>query len=100
MDENDQAPSETERMRVANAVYESYDTHLAEKSRTPSRGGNSGALHRHVLIIDGDEYSFFAAHSGKFVYKGETVSFTWKWDPSQKYRNIDRNSVIAWGVDG
>jgi hypothetical protein len=41
-----------------------------------------------------------AAHSGKFVYKGERVSFDWDWHNSRRYRNINRMTVVAWDANG
>ena len=87
-------------MRVDQATVEHYGVYLKDKSRPPSRGGNSGAWHQHVLTIAGEKYSFLAPWSGKLVYKGETVSFMWKWDTSQKYRNADVATVVAWTPAG
>ena len=87
-------------MRVEGASIETYFSRLVENSRPPSRGGNMAAWHRHVLTIGGDAYSFLAAHAGKFVYKGETVSFDWDWDESQRYRNVDVASLVAYKPDG
>ena len=100
MSADDQAPQPHKKICVDKTTCESYETYLAENYRSPSRGGNSKAWHSHVLIIGGDKYSFQAAHRGKFVHKNETVSFEWQWDPSGKYRNIDRNTVIAWSAAG
>ena len=87
-------------MRVEQAEFQSYGVYLKDKSRPPSRGGNSRAWHQHVITIDGEKYSFLATWSGKFVYKGETVSFDWEWDESGKYRNVDVASVVAWSKAG
>jgi hypothetical protein len=87
-------------MRIEKATIESYGSYLKDKPRPPSRGGNTRAWHQHVIRIDGEIYSFLAAHAGKFVYKGETVSFDWEWDESKRYRNIIRDSVIAWNAQG
>jgi len=87
-------------LRVEGASIESYFSRLVENSRPPSRGGNTGAWHRHVLTIEGDAYSFLAAHAGKFVYKSETVSFDWDWDGSQRHRNVDVASLVAYKPDG
>lgn len=82
-------------MRIERAEIEHYGTYLKEKSRPPSRGGNSGAWHQHVITIAGAKYSFLAPWSGKLVYKGETVSFNWDWDLSGKFRNAELESVVA-----
>lgn len=82
-------------MRVEKAQVEHYGVYLKDKSRPPSRGGNKRAWHQHVLTIGGERFSFLAAWSGKFVYRGETVSFEWEWDEDRRYRNIDVTSVVA-----
>lgn len=87
-------------MRVEQAEVEHYGVYLKDKSRPPSRGGNSRAWHQHVLTIDGERYSFLAAWSGKFLYKGETVSFDWDWDEGKRYRNVDASSVVALKANG
>lgn len=87
-------------MRVERAQLEDYKIYLQEKYRPPSKGGNTRAWHSHVMVIDGERYSFLAAWAGRFVYKGETVSFDWDWDTTRKYRNIDRSSVIAYSRAG
>lgn len=84
-------------MKVEKAEIEHYGVYLKDKSRPPSRGGNKKAWHQHVITIGGEIYSFLAAWSGKFVFKGETVSFDWDWDSTQKYRNVDVTSVVAFG---
>lgn len=87
-------------MRVERAVVERYRAYLKDKYRPPSKGGNTGAWHQHVLRIDGENYSFLAAHAGKFVFKGETVSFDWDWDETKRFRNVVADSVVAHGRDG
>lgn len=87
-------------MRIEQAEVEHYGVYLKDKSRPPSRGGNSRAWHQHVLTIGGERYSFLAPWSGKLIYKGETVSLDWEWDASGKHRNVDRASVVAWSKAG
>lgn len=88
---------ETERVKVEKANVENYGVSLKDKPRPPSRGGNKKAWHQHVITIGGENYSFLAAWSGKFVFKGETTSFDWEWDSTQKYRNVDIATVVAFG---
>ena len=71
--------------------FQGYETYIAEPYRPPSRGGNTKALHRHVLSINGEKYSFFALGSAKFAYKGETVSFA--------YRNVEKNGTIYHNIE-
>lgn len=87
-------------MRIERSGFNAYNTYLAEPSRPPSQGGNTKALHRHVIIIGGDKYSFFAPWSGKFAHKGELISFDWDWDKTGTFRNIDKLSFEAFTKDG
>lgn len=87
-------------MRVEQAEVEHYRAYLKDKYRPPSKGGNAGAWHQHVLRIGGENYSFLAAHAGKFVFKGETVSFDWDWDETKRFRNVVVDSVVAHRRDG
>lgn len=87
-------------MRIENATVESYTSVLKDKSRPPSRGGNTRAMHRHALTIGGQVFSCLAPWAGKLVYKGETVSFDWDWDASQTYRNIALPTLVAHNAAG
>ncbi|MGV8840128.1 MAG: hypothetical protein ACWA6X_07470 [Bauldia sp.] len=87
-------------MRVEKAEFQSYKTYLTEAHRPPSRGGNTRAWHSHVIEIGSERYSFLAADARKWVHKGELVSFDWEWSEGQKYRNINRDTVIAWNKRG
>lgn len=84
--------------RIENAHVESYKTFLVEKYRSPSKGGNSSALHSHVLTIDGDSYSFLAVGSKKWVYSNDKVSFDY--ELKGKYRNIIKNSISVVDKNG
>lgn len=42
--------------RITNEMVEEYRTYLVEHYRPPSRGGNTNALHEHVLKINGELY--------------------------------------------
>jgi hypothetical protein len=87
-------------VKIEKADVEDYAVYLKDKYRPPSRGGNKRAWHQHVLTIGGETYSFLAAWSGKFVFKGETVSFAWEWNETQKYRNVDAVTVVAFDKAG
>lgn len=84
-------------MKIERSGFHAYNTYLEEPSRP---GGNETALHRHVIIIGGDKYSFFAHWSGKFAHKGELISFDWDWDRTGEFRNIDKPSFKAFTKDG
>ncbi len=64
--------------RVENKKITSYGKFLKEPSRPPSRGGNTSALHSHVLEIEGETYSFLALGSQQWVFKSDTVSFEYE----------------------
>ena len=84
-------------MRIEKSGFHAYSTYLEEP---PRADGNETALHRHVIIIGGDKYSFFAHWSGKFAHKGELISFDWDWDKTGTFRNIDKPSFEAFTRDG
>lgn len=84
-------------MRIEKSGFHAYNTYLEEP---PRPDGNETALHRHVIIIGGDKYSFFAHWSGKFAHKGELISFDWDWDKTGTFRNIDKPSFEAFTRDG
>lgn len=96
-------PDNGARHRVDNATIDGYRAQLLEKSRPPFRGGNTRAWHYHVIRIGEQDYSFRALGSRKWAYKNDTVSFEWKWNPAQRYRDIitetfearDKSGVIV-----
>jgi hypothetical protein len=65
-----------------------------------SRGGNTGARHQHRLTIGGEVYSFLALGAKKWVFARDLVSFEWDWDKTQRYRNIECDSVETWDRNG
>jgi hypothetical protein len=79
--------------KVKDRKFESYRLFLHEKHRPPSRGGNTGALHAHVLTIDGEKYSFLALGSQQWAYKSDTVSF--KYEVNNGYKNIIKDTFVA-----
>jgi len=87
-------------LRIENVKVEKYRVVLKDKYRPPSKGGNTMALHLHVLFVRGKGYSFLNAGSRKFVFKSDTVSFEWKWDGTGKYRNIDPESIAVHDKNG
>lgn len=57
-------------------AFEDYGgPHLEEKHRSPSRGGNTKALHSHSVVIDGKRYFWKALGAKKWAFKGDLVSF-------------------------
>jgi hypothetical protein len=84
---------------VKDKLVDSYDTYLVEKYRSPSKGGNTKALHSHVLVIDGIRYSFLALGSKKWVYKSDKVSFNFE-VAKGVYNNIVKSSVVVIDKNG
>lgn len=66
------------RHRIENARIENYRLALIEHHRPPSRGGNTSALHRHYIRINGETYSFLALGSQQWVFKSDRVSFDYE----------------------
>ena len=86
--------------RVENATIDSYETYLKDKHRPPSRGGNGRAWHSHVIKIGEHTFSFLGLGFRKWAYKTDTISFEWQWDRSQRWRNIDPNTLEARDKNG
>lgn len=80
-------------MKIENAKIEDYQKYLQEKSRPPSKGGNTKALHSHVLVIDGEKYSFLALGSQQWVFKTDLVSF--EYELNGQYRNIEKETLVT-----
>lgn len=87
-------------MKVEFAAPEHYGAYLKDKSRPPSRGGNTRAWHQHVLTIGGERYSFLALGARKWVFAGDTVSFDWEFDSSGKYRNVVLETFVTLDRNG
>lgn len=85
--------------RVEGAAVEAYTTVLKEPSRPPSQGGNTRALHLHLLNIDGQTFTLFALGAKKWVFKGDTVSFSYRLVDGQ-YRNVVRESIQTLDAKG
>ena len=86
--------------RMERSKVEKYRAFLQDMYRPPSKGGNTQARHLHVLTIAGLTYSFRVAGARKWVYATDTVSFSWEWDPTGKYRNVIPESVETWDKNG
>lgn len=83
---------------IRDAKIEDYFTVLKEKSRPPSKGGNTKALHAHYIKIDGKIYSFLAFGSKQWVYKTDRVSF--EFEMKGEYRNILRETICTTDGNG
>jgi hypothetical protein len=85
-------------LKIENRKIERYTKYLNEKSRPPSKGGNTGALHSHILIIDNEKYSFLALGSQQWVFKSDTVSF--EYEIKGQYKNIVTGTLVTIDEDG
>ncbi|EFH5863045.1 hypothetical protein PPV52_000570 [Escherichia coli O103] len=84
--------------KIIDARIDDYFTVLKEKSRPPSKGGNTKARHVHCIKIDGIIYSFFAFGSKQWVYKTDRVTF--EYEMNGPYRNIIPESISTTDRDG
>ena len=87
-------------MQIEFARVEHYGSYLKDKYRPPSKGGNTGAWHQHVLTIGGEKYSFLARGSRKWVFATDLVSFDWDWDESKQYRNANPETIVTKNAAG
>ena len=85
-------------MKIEQASIEDYQKYLVEKSRPPSKGGNTKALHSHVLVIDGEKYSFQALGSQQWVFKNDLVSFGY--ELKGQYKNIIKETMVTFDKAG
>jgi hypothetical protein len=82
-------------MKIESALIAKYDVYLKDKYRPPSKGGNTGAWHQHVMQINGETYSFLARGARKWVFAKDQVSFEWEWDASNRYRNVKVETLVT-----
>lgn len=79
--------------KVENVQFEKYEKFLNEPSRPPSRGGNTNALHSHVLSIGGEKYSFLTLGSQQWAFKSDTISF--EYEVRGSYKNIIKETFTV-----
>jgi hypothetical protein len=80
-------------MKIEQKKISDYKLFLNEPHRPPSKGGNTGALHAHVLIIDGESYSFLSPGSQQWAFKTDTVSF--EYEVNGTYKNVVKESFTT-----
>lgn len=85
--------------QIINAKIENYTTILKEKSRPPSKGGNTKARHSHAIFIDNVMYTFLAFGSQQWAYKTDTVSFEYD-VVDDKYNNIKNETLVTVDKNG
>ncbi|WP_297572169.1 hypothetical protein [uncultured Deefgea sp.] len=79
--------------KIENVQFEKYEKFLKENSRPPSRGGNTKALHSHVLTIGGEKYSFLSLGSQQWAHKSDSLSFDY--EVNDGYKNIIKETFIV-----
>lgn len=84
--------------KIEGKRFEKYDMFLAEPHRPPSKGGNTTALHAHVLTIEGERYSFHALGSQQWAYKTDSISF--QFEVKDGYKNILKDTFAAFTKNG
>lgn len=80
-------------MKIENKKITGYRLFLKENYRPPSKGGNTSALHAHIIEIDGDKYSFLALGSQQWIFKSDSVSF--EYEIKDGYKNIDVKTIVT-----
>jgi hypothetical protein len=85
-------------MKITNVKIEKYTKILLEKTRPPSRGGNTNALHMHIITIKNIEFSFTAVGATQWVFKNDTLSFEYKHNGTHK--NIIWDSIKCTDKNG
>ncbi len=85
--------------QIINAKIENYTTILKEKSRPPSKGGNTKARHSHAIFIDNVMYTFLVFGSQQWAYKTDTVSFEYD-VVDDKYNNIKKETLVTVDKNG
>ncbi|MGD8163073.1 hypothetical protein [Pantoea sp. FN0307] len=81
-----------DKFRAESQKITSYGMFLKEPPRPPSRGGNTGALHSHLLEIEGEKFSFLALGSQKWIFKSDIVFFEYKIE--NEYKNIIKDTIV------
>lgn len=86
------------REKIEHKQITAYGKYLKEPSRPPSRGGNTGALHLHVIEIDGQKFSFRAPGAQQWVFKSDYVSF--EYEIAGRYKNIIKETLVTTDLHG
>jgi hypothetical protein len=83
---------------IDNQHFETYQKFLKEKSRPPSKGGNTKALHSHLIIINGEKYSFLSLGSQQWAFKSDKISF--EYELKDGYKNIITETFVTISSSG
>jgi hypothetical protein len=89
---NTQLTTHLEEGVVEDSLFDAYPRpRLIEHHRPPSRGGNTGALHRHTIVVEGVPYTFVAVGARQWAFAEDRLSFRYTVEPNG-YRNIIKSS--------
>ncbi|WP_282117158.1 hypothetical protein [Cellulophaga baltica] len=72
---------------------DNYKTSLQEKHRPPSRGGNTNAMHLHVITIGNEDYTLFAKGSKQWAFKDDLISF--EYEEKEAFKNIINDTFVT-----
>ena len=78
--------------KIENKTIESYDLYLKERNKS-SKIKKNQARHSHVIMIEGQKYSFIARGKKQRVFKTDSVSFDYQ--VKNGHNNIDKNTIIT-----
>ena len=84
-------------MKIENKKIESYDLYLKERSKS-SKIKKNQARHSHVLMIEGEKYSFIARGNKQRVYKTDSISF--EFQVKNGHNNIDKSTIVTLDENG
>lgn len=84
-------------MKIENKKIESYDLYLKERNKS-SKIKKSQARHSHVIMIEGQKYSFIARGNKQRVYKTDSISF--EFQVKNGHNNIDKSTIVTHDENG
>ena len=84
-------------MKIENKKIESYDLYLKERNKS-SKIKKSQARHSHVIMIEGQKYSFIARGNKQRVYKTDSISF--EFQIKNGHNNIDKSTIVTHDENG
>ncbi len=84
-------------MKIENKKIESYDLYLKERNKS-SKIKKSQARHSHVIMIEGEKYSFIARGNKQRVFKTDSISFDYQ--IKNGHNNIDKSTIVTLDQNG
>ena len=84
-------------MKLENKKIESYDLYLKERNKL-SKVKKTQARHSHVIMIEGQKYSFIARGNKQRVFKTDSISFDFQ--VKNGHNNIDKSTIVTHNENG